>query len=44
MNKYLLFLKDGSFPVTEQFGKIFNVDFEQIKNGLKGKGLDSSSK
>jgi len=38
------FLKDGSFPATEQFGKLFNVDYEEIKRDLKEKGLASSSK
>jgi hypothetical protein len=35
-------LKDGSFPATEQFGKLFNVDYEEIKRNLKEKGLESS--
>ncbi|CAF1241040.1 unnamed protein product [Adineta steineri] len=33
---------DGSYPTTNEFGKLFNVDFEQVKNQLKEKGLDSS--
>ncbi|CAF1185315.1 unnamed protein product [Rotaria sordida] len=33
---------DGSFPATEKFGKLFNVNFELIKNQLKDKGLESS--
>ncbi|UJR22132.1 hypothetical protein I4U23_025196 [Adineta vaga] len=33
---------DGSYPATETFGELFNVDFEQIKQELKEKGLDSS--
>jgi hypothetical protein len=40
----LFFFKDGSFPATEQFGKLFNVDYEEIKRDLKEKGLASSSK
>jgi hypothetical protein len=31
-------------PSTENFGKLFNVNFEQIKDQLKEKGLESSSK
>jgi hypothetical protein len=38
------FPKDGSFPATEQFDKLFNTNFEQIKSELKEQGLDSSSK
>jgi hypothetical protein len=37
-------LKDGSVPATEKFGKLFNVDFEEIKRELKDKGLASSSR
>ncbi|CAF2716859.1 unnamed protein product [Rotaria sp. Silwood2] len=33
---------DGSFPATESLGKLFNVNFELIKNQLKEKGLESS--
>lgn len=39
-----LFIKDGSFPITEKFGQLFNVDFEPIKQELKVRGLQSSSK
>ncbi|CAF1043147.1 unnamed protein product [Adineta ricciae] len=34
---------DGSFSATENFGKLFNVDFEQIKKDLNDKGLNSSA-
>ncbi|CAF3702988.1 unnamed protein product [Rotaria socialis] len=34
--------QDGSFPATESLGKVFNVDFERIKQQLNEKGLQAS--
>jgi hypothetical protein len=35
-------IQDGSFSATAELGKLFNVDFEHVKQDLNAKGLDSS--
>jgi len=34
---------DGSFPATAEFGKLFNVDYEQVRRELSARGLDPSA-